>query len=43
MKDHDRKRFQEIVREGRAAGLSLTMAVEHAYAWLLKRSKDVWP
>jgi len=43
MKNKDRQRFQEIVREARASGLSLTAAVERGYAWLLKSAKDVWP
>lgn len=42
MKDRDRQKFRELVRRARAEGLSLTEAIERAYAWLLKRARDVW-
>jgi hypothetical protein len=43
MKQRDREGFVSRVRDGVARGLSITEAIEHAYAWLLKRSKEAWP
>ena len=43
MKERDRKRFGEIIAEGRAQGKTFTEAVQTAYLWLLQPSKKVWP
>ena len=42
MKNRDRVGFRELVRTSRAEGLSLTAAIERAYAWLLKPSRDLF-
>lgn len=42
MKERDRIQFQALVRKARSDGLSITEAIELAYRWLLKPSKEVW-